>query len=684
MEKKTVDVTLEANTSPGRPYALAVGGGNLGGQQGNVSPQQQGAEANDTGGVYKSTDAGETWTRINSLNPRPFYFSLIRSDPTDDKILYIGGIKMFWSKDGGKTFTQDGINDGMHDDQHALWIDPKDGRHLIVGTDGGFYVSYDRGARWDHHNHAGALGQFYHVAVDNRTPYRVYGGLQDNGSWGGPSRSDKFPGPINPDWVNVLWGDGFVCRVDPADPDTVYAESQDGNMARRNLKTGGSFRIAPRARPGLQPFRFNWNTPFILSSHNSHIFYAAGNYVFRSLKQGADLQAVSPEISLTKRGTGTAVSECPRNPDVVWAGTDDGAVWVTRDGCKTWTNVSDKFKAAGLPGPRWVSTIEASRHKDGRCYVTFDAHRSNDDEPYVFVTEDYGATWKSLRSNLPVGSTRVLREDIANPDLLYVGTEFGCYASVDRGAAWTRINGAKGLPTVAVHEFAQPTTANDLVVATHGRSIWVLDVTALRQMTPEVVKGKTALFSPSPAVAWQRSNPIPFYSSHRVFNGQNPARGAAVDYVLGKKADKVSLVVRDVSGRTVRELQPSTDAGYHRIRWEFDLVGGGRGPGSGGGGGGGGQRGGGGAGPRGKGPNTPEAPAPSLNPLARPIGGRFAALPGEYRVVLTVDGAEYSQTLVVEGDPSLPRGAALEMDEHEENRQLEKELKRIPTTRSGD
>jgi photosystem II stability/assembly factor-like uncharacterized protein len=681
MERKSVDLTLETATQAGRPFAQGAGGQSLGGQVGNVSPQQQGPEANETGGIYKSIDGGESWTRLNSLNPRPFYFSLIRVDPSDDDTIYVGGIKLFRSTNGGKTFSQDGVNDGVHDDQHALWIDPKNGRHLIIGTDGGFYVSYDKAARWDHQNHAGALGQFYHVAVDTRTPYRVYGGLQDNGSWGGPSRSDRWPGPINEDWINVLWGDGFVCRVDPHDPDIIYAESQDGNMARRNLKTGASARIAPRTRPGLHPFRFNWNTPFILSQHNSSIFYAAGNYVLRSLKQGTELYVVSPEISLTKRGTGTAVSESPRNPDVVWAGTDDGAVWITKDGCKSWTNLSEKFKAAGLPGPRWVSTIEASRHADGRCYVVFDAHRSNDDNPYVFVTEDFGETWKSLKANLPVGPTRVCREDIANQNLLYLGTEFGCYASVNRGIAWTRLNGEKGLPTVAVHEFAQPTTANDLVIATHGRSLWVLDVTPLRQMTGEIVKGKTTLFSPSPAIAWQRQNPVPFYSSHRVFNGQNPARGAMVDYVLAKKAEKVSLVVKDVTGRTVRELQPSTDAGYHRLTWEFDLT---RGGGGGGGGRPGGGGGGGGAGLRPKGPNTGAGEPPSLNPLNRPTGGRFAAEPGEYRIVLIVDGAEFAQTLTVEADPSVPRQGISAPDEHEEDRQLEKAMKRRPMVWAGD
>jgi photosystem II stability/assembly factor-like uncharacterized protein len=688
-EKKTAELTLDQalGETPGRPYSQPP----LGGQQANVQ-SQQGADGFQSGGVYKSTDGGETWTRINSINPRPFYFSVVRVDPTDDNTLWVLGVNLARSTDGGKTFTEQGINGGLHSDQHCMWINPKDGRHMIVGTDGGFYVTYDKAARWDHMSHAGAIGQFYHVAVDNRTPYRAYGGLQDNGSWGGPNRSERFRGPINQDWQLVGWGDGFVCRVDQNDPDIVYSESQDGNMQRKNVRTGASVRIAPRARPGLERFRWNWNTPFILSQHNSSIFYAAGNYVFRSLKQGDDLQAVSPEITLTKRGTGTAMSESPKNPDVLWVGTDDGAVWLTKDGCKTWTNLSEKFKAAGLPGPRWVTSIEASKWGDGgRCYVVFDAHRSNDDDPYVFVTEDYGQTWKSLKANLPTGSTRVLREDIANPNLLYLGTEFGCFASINRGGAWSKINGSGGLPTVAVHEFAQPGTANDLVVATHGRSVWVLDVTPLRQMTPELVKGKTALMIPSPSVLWRTQQAAPFSESARAYYGQNPPRGAHIDYVVEKKAEKASLKVVDVSGKTVREFPAATDPGYHRFSWDLSLVqfsgrggpgGGGRGPGGGGGGGGGGgQPGVGGAVPR-KGPNTPEAP--NLNPLTRPAGNRFAAEPGEYRVVLTVDGTEYVQTLSIEPDPNSPKSGISARDEWEELRQLEKAIRRLPAVGQGD
>ncbi len=625
-EKGTLEITLVAESSLAttRPH----GHPQLGGQNANVQ-NQQGDDGFQSGGVFKSVDGGETWTRLNSFNPRPFYFSVVKVDPTDDNTLYVLGLDLHRSTDGGKTFKSDGINGGVHSDQHALWINPKDSRHLILGTDGGFYASFDKGAKWDHMSHAGAIGQFYHVAVDNRTPYRIYGGLQDNGSWGGPSRSERTLGSTNFDWTTVQWGDGFICRVDPLDPDVVYAESQDGNITRNNLSTGVVTGIRPQSKPGLQPFRFNWNTPFILSNHNSSIFYSAGNYVFRSFKRGAALEAVSPEITLTKRGTGTALSESPRNADIVWAGTDDGGVWLTRDGCKTWTNLSDKFKSAGLPGPRWVSSIEASKWVDGRCYVVFDAHRSNDDNPYVYVTEDFGQTWKSLRGNLPTGPTRVLREDIANPNLLFLGTEFGCYASIDRGGAWTRINGDKGMPTVAVHEFAQPTTANDLVVATHGRSIWVLDVTPLRQMTADLVRGKTALLSPSPAIQWRQSSPPPFYQSTRAFYGKNPPREAFADYVIGKKAEKATLKVLDVRGNVIRDGGASTEPGYYRVAWELSR--------------GGPRRGAGGIPPK----------DGNLNPLARPSSN--ALVPGEYRVILTVDGTEYVQTLTIEADPSMPK-----------------------------
>ncbi len=639
-----------------RPYVESP---QIGGQRANVQAMQ-GPEGYQTGGVYKSTDGGETWARVNSVNPRPMYFSVIRVDPSDANHVWVCGVSMYYSDNGGQRFVA-GRDRGVHDDKHALWIDPKDGRHMIVGCDGGFYQTYDRGEHWDHMNHAGALGQFYHVAVDPRRVYNCYGGLQDNGSWGGPSMTFRGTGPINEDWLFVSGGDGFVCRVDPSDPDLVYAESQDGNMLRRNLKTGERAVIRPGGRggpgqrgggggggggrgggrggqggPPQARHRFNWNTPFILSNHNPSIFYCAGEVVFRSVKRGDDLKAISPEVTRTKKGSATALAESPRTPDVLWVGTDDGALWVSRDGGANWTRVDEKV---GLPGPRWVSTIEPSRFADGRCYVAFDAHRSNDDKPYLYVTEDFGQTWKSVTSNLPeFGSTRCLREDIQNQNLLLCGTEFGAWASVNRGRSWAKIN--NNLPTVAVHEFAIHPTAGEVVAATHGRSLWILDLTPLRQASEEVIQSAAHLFQPLTAVRWRQEpgRESPYSQSARKFIGTNPPFGAQIYYSLGKKPEKtVSLKVVDYAGKTVRELKAETKPGLHRVVWDLSQAS---------------------ARPF-IGMFTGEvAPELMFGFAGGGFGGRGAGVfsqpvqPGVYRVVLNVDGKELAQPLRVETDPN--------------------------------
>jgi photosystem II stability/assembly factor-like uncharacterized protein len=427
-ETKEIEVTLEnrpGGPSRTRPYTFSYFG-----QSPNIQ-DQQGAKGYEYGGVYRSEDGGETWQRVNSLNTRPMYFSVIRVDPNDANHVYVLGVSHFQSNNGGLTFTND-FGRGTHADGHALWIDPRDGRHMLIGCDGGFYASYDRGRNWDHINTT-ALGQFYHVAIGLKEPYWVVGGLQDNGSWGGPAIS-KSGGVINEDWLSIGGGDGFVCRVDASDPDLVYFESQNGTISRRHLKTGERTAIRPTRQRAAPPYRFNWNTPFVLSSHNSKIFYSAGNHVFRSLDRGNNLQVISPEITLTKRGSATALAESSRNPNVLYVGTDDGALWATRDGGHEWKDIT---KNLGIRDPRWVATIEASRFADGRVYVALDGHRSDDDDPYVFVSDDFGQTFHSIKANLPRGSTRCLREDIQNENLLFFGTEFGIWTSLDRGAHWT-------------------------------------------------------------------------------------------------------------------------------------------------------------------------------------------------------------------------------------------------------
>jgi S1-C subfamily serine protease/photosystem II stability/assembly factor-like uncharacterized protein len=646
VEVALVDTALRGmNAGPARgatntrPFSLG-----LGGQQPNVQGRQ-GKDGFQTGGIYLSKDNGETWTRVNSLNARPMYFSVVRIDPTDDNTIYaLADVPVLYkSTNGGKRFETVRTSNGVHADAHAFWIDPANPKHMLIGCDGGFYVSYDKGLTWDHIN-THALGQFYHVATDNRRPYRIYGGLQDNGSWGGPSNTLRRYGPVNEDWVYVSGGDGFVCRVDPTDPDLVYTESQNGFMSRRNFRTGEFAAIRPPRNANDEPLRFNWNTPFILSNHNPSIFYCGAQYVFRSVKKGEGLKQISPDLCRSKKGSLTQVAESPRSPDVLWAGSDDGYVWVSKDGGANWKNVTDNFKAAGLPGPRWVNCIEPSRDRESRCYVVFDAHRSDDDKPYVFVTTDFGETWKSLNNNLPAfGGSRVLREDIVNSDVLYLGTEFGAWVSLNKGASWTRMNG--NLPTVRVDEFAQPTTANELVVGTHGRSIWVTDITAIRQMKSAVLKADVTLFTPSTAIRWRQGvgGESPYSVTDRKFVGQNPTRGATFEYLLTKPAKSVSLKVLDANGRVLRNFdRPKTESGWHKVTWDLSST----------------------------------AGAGTRQGGGRPVAGAVPA--GVYKLLLTVDGAEYTQPLTVELDPNAPKDVLViegwEEAEREYNRERRTEL----------
>lgn len=556
-EDQTVDVQLKTEapeTSSTRFYTSM-----LGGQAANIQ-DMQGDNGHQYGGVYRSDDGGASWRRLNSLNPRPMYFSKIKIDPQDDRFLYVGGISFHRSVDGGQTFTADAGN-RVHADQHAIWVNPADGRNILVGTDGGWYASYDRTTTWEHENNM-PLAQFYHITVDNRAPYWVAGGLQDNGSWAGPSMT-RNGGPVNENWLSLNGGDGFVCRIDPSDPNIIYAESQGGVMVRRNLATGEFASIRPLPEQGFT-WRFNWNTPFILSAHNPRVFIAGGNYVFRSLDRGNNLRRISPEIVRTGHGSATAVSESPLNPNVLWAGTDDGYLWLTRDNGATWNNLTEKL---GLKGYRWVGTIEASRFREGRAYVCLTAQRSDDDKPYLFMTDDFGQTWKSISGGLPqFGTTRTLREDIENPDLLYCGTEFGVFVSLDRGISWQRIN--NNLPTVPVHEIAVHPVAGEIVVGTHGRSAWIVDVSALRQFTGRNLRNKAHLYAPQAATVWRRDPRLGVGDGHEKYFGENPVLGATIWYHLLEKQENVEVEIFDAMGRSVRRFgNVPGEAGLQRIVW---------------------------------------------------------------------------------------------------------------------
>ena len=551
-------------------------GGRLGGQNANAH-ESQGEQGFETGGVFRSDDAGLTWHRLNSLTERPFYYSVIRVDPSDDQRIYCCGTTLWASSNGGKSFA--GINGNViHVDFHTMWIDPADGNHLVATCDGGVNISYDRARSWEALATL-SIGQPYHVDTDNRQPYNVYAGLQDNGTWGGPSRTRNREGIGFDDWFKIFQGDGFGTAVDQDNPDVIHATSQNGGLGRFDRSTNrASMVMKPRVRG--KSLTFNWDTPFFLSSHNQKILYFAGNYAYRSFDQGRSTHLISDHsLGLTDTGTASAFAESPRQAGLLYVGTDDGALWCSENHGQTWTPLQGKIW--GLPGPRYVSSLHPSSHDTDRVYATFDGHRQNDFGTHVFVSEDRGATWRSLVANLPAECVHVLCEDQVNADLLFLGTEVGCWVSLDRGGAWFRMG--KDLPTGPVRDLVIQHRDADLVAATHARGIWIVDIAPLRQLTAKIAEGDAHLFAPENVIAWRmRSRGT---QGDKAYYAANPPSGASV-YVWFKEAPKEApeVTIHDVTGTKVGTLRPRARAGLQLLQWNG--AGGGRGRGGRGGGGG--------------------------------------------------------------------------------------------------
>jgi photosystem II stability/assembly factor-like uncharacterized protein len=517
-----------------------------------------------TGGVFRSTDRGETWVKVNDLCPRPFYFSQIRTDPNDERRLYVLGVSLHVSRDGGKTFTKD-IGSAVHADWHAMWIDPKDSDHIAAGTDGGIFLTFDRGQHWEQPKNL-PIGQFYALAIDPSRLYWVYGGLQDNGTWGGPSATRNVDGVTAANWFRVLAMDGFYCQVEPRDANVVYAEGQYGELRRVDTDSGEETNIRPKPLRGEAEYRFNWSAPIALSPHDGSLYYG-GNVLFRSRDRGDHWDVLSGDLTLGRPGrsadmghTITTIAESPLRAGVVWVGTDDGRVHVSRNG--GWTDVS--ANVPGVPRERHVSRIIASNAAEGTAYLAIDRHRNDDRRPYLFRTTDYGATWKSVAGNLPEsGPVYVIRESSRNTDLLFVGTEFGLFVSLDAGAHWAPYT---GLPTVAVHDLVIHPRERELVIGTHGRSIYVMDVAPLEQMTGGVPTVAT-LFDVKPARL------IQYRGTHglgglKAFAAPNPPFGASLYYHLAAKPDgPVRLTILDARGNSVIQLKAPTEAGLHRVVW---------------------------------------------------------------------------------------------------------------------
>jgi photosystem II stability/assembly factor-like uncharacterized protein len=524
----------------------------------------------ETGGIFRSEDGGDSWTKMNDLCPRPFYFSQIRVDPNDGRRLYVLGVSLHVSSDGGRTFSNKGTAYGTHADHHALWIDPRDSSHLILGNDGGVAFSNDQGATWERLQNL-PVSQFYAVAVDMRQPYRIYGGLQDSGTWCGPSATRSLEGITPADWSRVLGYDGFQCQVDPNDPDTLYAESQYGRPRRINVRTGVSKDIQPKAAKGAAEFRFNWCAPLLLSPHDPATVYSAGNHVFRSTNRGDDWETISPDLTRGRPGRNaymghslTALAESPVKPGLLYAGTDDGRVHVRRGKNGSWIDVSGQIP--GVPSDRWITRIECSHFAAGTAFLSLDRHRNDDRRPYLFKTTDGGASWQPLTGDLPAeGPIHVVREDPFNKNLLYVGTEFGLFVSLDGGGAWHQWRG--GLPTVAVHDLVVHPRERELVVATHGRGIFIMDVAPLEELTPETLTTSAHLFVIKPTVRFV-SRGVRWPS--RAYLAPNPPFGAAIHLWLGAKAKgPVSLTILDSAGKAVAELKPVAEPGLQRVQWDL-------------------------------------------------------------------------------------------------------------------
>ncbi len=612
-------------------------------------------------GIYRSGNKGNTWTHMSDWNPRPMYASQILVDPNDDQRIYMQN-SFSYSDDGGKTFNR--ARQSLHGDDRILWVDPRDSRHLIKGDDGGVGISYDRAETWLYVTSL-PVSQFYRISVDMRKPYWIYGGLQDNGSWAGPSEVYRRSGILNEDWIKTGGGDGFVNLVDPEDPDTLYMESQYLGLSRFDLTTRESRDIRPgdpkghiSARrnwdawgPGLPEPDLgnamapaNWDGPFIISPHHPKTLYAGTDQLWKStdggyswsslgnLTTGIDRRELKimdqrPEETTPSLDDGipyyptiTVIAESPLQEGILYAGTDDGCFHVSRDGGGTWRSAAADMP--GLPQNAWFSGIEPSRFAKGTVYVIVNNYRNDDYANYAYKSTDYGRTWTSICGDLPEERVlRTLREDTRNPDLLFLGAELGLFFTLDGGTHWIPLK--NNMPTAAFNDLVIHPRDNDLVLGTHGRGIWILDnIACLQELTPEVLASPAHLFSVETAEMIRLASEKG-HAGDMIFRGENPPQGAVIDYYLnsGLMEDDIRLTILDDTSRTVAELNPKRSRGINRVAWDlrYDSISG---------------------------------PALGDGERSRSLRGPLV-VPGLYTVKLEAGGAAGTQTFRVKEDPRI-------------------------------
>lgn len=539
------------------------------------------------GGIFRSDDAGATWTRTSDLQSIPWFFGQIRVDPLNPERVYHLGVQLQVSDDGGRTFENTGRN--THADHHAMWIDPMDSDHIIDGNDGGIYFSDDRGSTWDFSLNL-PVSTFYAIGVDMRDPYWVYGGTQDNGTWGAPTRTLGRNGATNSDWVRAGGGDGFYAAIDPTDHNVVYLESQNGSLRRFDFATQEAKGIRPTAAPG-ERLRYNWSAPVLMSPHDNRTLYFGANVLFRSTDRGDTWERVSGDLSRQLdrddlpimglegpggfgRHEGTAdfgnlstIDESPIRRGLIYVGTDDGLVQVTRDGGATWNRI-DEFP--DVPELTYVSRVIASAHDEGTVYVTFDGHRDNDFGSYVLKSTDYGRTFNSIAAGLgDAGSVYVIREHHRNPDLLVVGAEYGVFVTVDGGGTWTQLR--NGIAPAPVHDLVIHPRENDIVVGTHGRGIYVMDdITALENLAD--ARGSIATLFQSRVATLYNPRATPSIPGHRNYSTENPPAGASLTYFVGPDVPtgaRGMLSIVGGNGELVRELPAPLVPGVRRVEWDL-------------------------------------------------------------------------------------------------------------------
>ncbi len=584
------------------------------------------------GGMYRSTDGGATWTRRNTMSASSMYYGQVRCDPNDPERVYVLQTQMAISTDGGATFTQDIPGRSVHVDHHALWINPADSDHQWLGNDGGIYQTHDRGATWRFHGQLAAT-QFYAVAVDMREPfYYVCGGTQDNNSLCGPSATRNADGIVNTDWYVTTGGDGFALQIDPTDPSIVYTEAQYGALVRFNPFTGERRRIQPQAPQG-QRYRWNWNAPMRISPHDPKTFYYGAQFLFRTRDGGATWDTVSPDLTrqvpideryrISDYGTLLWIDESPRRAGWLAVGTDDGLIQLSEDGGTTWRQAAP---IPGVPERAQIRRVFHSSHDERTLYAAASAHEDDDYRPFLARSTDHGRTWTRIDGSLPPGAPVMsLVEDPVNPRLLFTGTIYGIHATIDGGDRWFSL--ALNLPTTAVHDLVIHPREGDLVLGTHGRGIWILDSLAgLRGLTAEALARPGALVGTRPGMLLTRFDRGRTWYGDDFFTAPNPVDGVYLDvYLNSSSSASATLEIADGAGQVIRRLDAPAGRGLQRVVWDM----------------------------RRDAPGGAAAAPGAAGQGGRGRGGAQRPLvePGTYEARLTVDGVTTRMPVVVRPDP---------------------------------